>query len=92
MSTGPKNLAFGDWHSQLFSFAVTAVQKYERQHEGDDQSLHESKVYPPGKGLDAPQNQANAHLNLENSSLKKLPEPSGQAFKHTHSTHTHTHP
>ena len=51
MSTGPKNLAFGDWHSQLFSFAVTAVQKYERQHEGDDQSLHESKVYPPGKGL-----------------------------------------
>ena len=31
----------------------------------------------PGKGL----NQANAHLNLENSSLKKCPKPSGQGFR-----------
>ena len=35
----------------------------------------------PGKGLDPPQNQANARLNLENSSLKKCPKPSGQGFR-----------
>ena len=28
-----------------------------------------------------PQNQGNAHLNLENSSLKKCPKPSGQGFR-----------
>ena len=31
----------------------------------------------PGKGLDSPSNQANAHLILANSSLKKCPKPSG---------------
>ena len=37
----------------------------------------------PHKGLD-PQNQGNAHLNLENSSLKKCPKPFGQGFRPTH--------
>ena len=74
MSTGPKNLAFGDWHSQLFSFAVTAVQKYERQHEGDDQSLHESKVYPPGKGLDAPPKSSKCPFELGKFFFKKVPQ------------------
>ena len=35
----------------------------------------------PGKGLDPPSNQANAHLILANSSLKKCPKPSGQGFR-----------
>ena len=38
----------------------------------------------PGKGLDPPSNQANAHLILANSSLKKCPKPSGQGFRPTH--------
>ena len=36
---------------------------------------------PSGQGFRPPQNQANAHLNLENSSLKKCPKPSGQGFR-----------
>ena len=36
---------------------------------------------PSGQGFRPPQNQANAHLNLENSSLKKCPKPSGQALR-----------
>ena len=35
----------------------------------------------PGKGLDPPSNQANAHLILANSSLKKCPKPSGQGLR-----------
>ena len=35
----------------------------------------------PGKGLDPPSNQANAHLILANSSLKKCPKPSGQGSR-----------
>ena len=38
----------------------------------------------PGKGLDPPSNQANAHLILANSSLKKCPKPSGQGSRPTH--------
>ena len=34
----------------------------------------------PGKGLDPPSNQANAHLILANSSLKKCRKPSGQGL------------
>ena len=33
------------------------------------------------QGFRPPQNQANAPLNLENSSLKKCPKPSGQGFR-----------
>ena len=36
---------------------------------------------PSGQGFRPPQNQANARLNLENSSLKKCPKPSGQGFR-----------
>merc|ERR1712110_951339 len=36
---------------------------------------------PSGQGFRPPQNQANAPLNLENSSLKKCPKPSGQGFR-----------
>ena len=36
---------------------------------------------PFGQGFRPPQNQANAHLNLENSSLKKCPKPTGQGFR-----------
>ena len=36
---------------------------------------------PSGQGFRPPQNQANAHLNLENSSLKKCPKPSGQGLR-----------
>ena len=39
---------------------------------------------PSGQGFRPPQNQANAHLNLENSSLKKCPKPSGQGFRPPH--------
>merc|ERR1712141_732129 len=36
---------------------------------------------PSGQGFRPPQNQANARLNLENSSLKECPKPSGQGFR-----------
>merc|ERR1712016_219435 len=36
---------------------------------------------PSGQGFRPPQNQANARLNLENSSLKKCLKPSGQGFR-----------
>ena len=36
---------------------------------------------PPPKKKKKKKNQGNAHLNLENSSLKKCPKPSGQGFR-----------
>ena len=36
---------------------------------------------PSGQGFRPPQHQANARLNLENSSIKKCPKPSGQGFR-----------
>ena len=43
-------------------------------------SLHKCPK-PSWQGFRPPQNQANARLNLVNSSLKKCPKPSGQGFR-----------
>ena len=43
-------------------------------------SLHKCPK-PSWQGFRPPQNQANAHLFLANSSLKKCPKPSGQGLR-----------
>ena len=39
------------------------------------------KHKPSWQGFRSPQNQGNAHLNLENSSVKKCPKSFGQGFR-----------